>query len=73
MYWYYDTPIGRLEIRYIPIERCYAFVFNGVHWEACDSPVSEASNIFCHATGCTEWDLSDCYAPEDLAEWIRCS
>ena len=72
--WKYDSPIGTLYIKYIPSEHLYGLYYDGICWEACDTPQAEADNVFMHCTGCSEWDLTkdvpDC--PTNISEWDQC-
>lgn len=66
--WIYESSMGILRI--IPtIDGRYGFVFNDTVWEASLTPQAEADNVYCHVTGCYEWDLSGAVAPTDLSEW----
>ena len=49
--------------------------YDGVCWEACNTPQAEADNVYMHCTGCYEWDrldgtVLDC--PTDLSGWEKC-
>lgn len=73
--WKYDSPIGTIYIKYIPSERRYGMYYDGVCWEACNTPHAEADNVYMHCTGCYEWDrlggtVLDC--PTDLSGWEKC-
>lgn len=73
--WKYNSPIGTLYIKHIPSERLYGFFYDGICWEACDTPQAEADNIYMHCTGCNDWDsldgkVFDC--PTDLSGWEKC-
>ncbi len=69
--WRWRSPIGWIYIKYIPAERLYGMEYDGIIWEACDTPQAEADNIYCHATGCADWDMCAHEAPTDLSGWER--
>ena len=53
--WIYRSPIGILKIVRQP-DGTFGLCHNETVWEACDTPQAEADNVFCHVTGCDEWD-----------------
>lgn len=67
--WYYPTPIGVLKI--VKASYGYAFLFGDdpTDWTGHRDPRILANDIFCHVTGCTEWDSSSIDSPQDLIEW----
>lgn len=69
--WRYKSPIGNIYIKYLPEHRAYGTIYNGIVWETCDNPQASADNVYCHCTGCPEWDmLCDIdNVPTDLSEW----
>ena len=71
--WEYKSPIGSLYITRLNNGR-YGLLYNGVIWESCSSPQAEADNVYCHCTGCADWDILDGQildVPTDLSEWTR--
>lgn len=70
--WVYHAPIGDLFIKRLSNGR-YGLEFNGTIWESCHSPQAEADNVYCHCTGCYEWDSLDGLVdgPTDLSEWEK--
>lgn len=65
--WKYESPIGTLIIR--KTDDGYGFEYDGVIWEACDTPQAEADNIAQHVTNCDKWDSCEYDAPSDLSQW----
>ena len=55
--WIYRSPVGILKIVRQP-DGTFGLCHNETVWEACDTPQAEADNVFCHVTGCDEWDPS---------------
>lgn len=53
--WIYRSPVGILKIVRQP-DGTFGLCHNETVWEACDTPQAEADNVFCHVTGCDEWD-----------------
>ena len=73
--WKYESPIGTLYIRFLPIQKSYGFFFNNICWETSHTPEAEADNIYLHCTGCYEWDSFDGSlfdVPSDLSGWEHC-
>lgn len=68
--WVYHSAIGDLIIKRLPNGQ-YGLEFDGIIWESCHSPQAEADNVYCHVTGCSDWDESDECGPCDLSEWKR--
>lgn len=66
--WVYHSSIGDLFIVPLP-NGTYGFKHDGTVWEACDSPQAEADNVYCHVTGCDDWDSCSEDGPTDLSEW----
>ena len=66
--WVYHSQIGDLFIKQLDDGR-FGFLYNGTVWESCSTPQAEADNIFCHVTGCSEWDNSTFDSPSDLSGW----
>ena len=68
--WVYQTPIGLLKIVRERDGICY-FMFgnDSTHWTGHANPQSVADDVYCHATGCPDWDYSDISGPTDLSEW----
>lgn len=69
---YYDSPIGRIVIKYI--NNRYYIIINSDYYGPYTSAVAAADDVYCHATGCFEWDILDCDiddVPTDIYEWIR--
>ena len=69
--WVYNSPIGQLRI-VRTADGKYGLLYAGTIWEACDTAQQEADNVYCHVTGCDEWDnldgtISDC--PQSIEEW----
>jgi hypothetical protein len=66
--WVYHSSIGNLYI--VPLaDGRYGFRYDGIVWESCHSPQAEADNVYCHATGCYDWDSCPEDGPTDLSEW----
>lgn len=65
--WSYNSSAGLLYI--VPLsDGTFGIKFNGIVWESCATPQSEADNVFCRVTGCPEIDtLQD--VPTDLSGW----
>ena len=70
--WVYHSPIGNLYIVKLPNGR-YGLKYDGTIWESCSTPEAEADNVYCHVTGCWDWDQLDgkVDGPTDLSEWER--
>ena len=68
--WVYHSPVGDLFIVPLPDGR-FGLRHNGTIWETCDTPQAEASNVYCHSTGCFEWDDCSDDGPSDLSEWEK--
>ena len=68
--WYYETPIGVLKI--VKTSYGYGFLFGDdpTDWTGHRDPRVLADDVYCHATGCTEWDSSGIDGPQDLSEWV---
>lgn len=69
--WRYKSPIGYLYIKQLP-DGLYGLEYQGVIWEACDTPEAEADNVFQQVTGCDSWDLckiNPIQIPRSLCEW----
>lgn len=64
----YRSPVGILKIVLQP-DGTFGLCHNETVWEACDTPQAEADNVFCHVTGCDEWDSCPDAGPSDLSEW----
>lgn len=69
--WIYRSPIGILKIVRQP-DGTFGLCHNETVWEACDTPQAEADNVFCHVTGCDEWDSCPDAGPSDLSEFANC-
>lgn len=66
--WVYHSSIG--ELRIVPTAGGrFGFFFDDVLWESCPTPQAQADDVYCHATGCTAWDLCKELGPTDLSEW----
>lgn len=73
--WIYKSPIGNIYIKYIPSDKKYGMFYDGVCWEACDTPEAQADDVRAHVTGCSDLDcldgtVTDC--PLSLSEWEKC-
>ena len=69
--WVYHSPIGNIFIKQLS-DGTYGMEYNGTIWESAKTPQIEADNVFCHVTGCSEWDSLDgtiLDTPTDLSEW----
>jgi len=66
--WIYRSRIGTLRIVRTK-EGKYGLMYDGTIWEACSTPQAEADNVYCHVTGCDEWDSCEESGPQDLSEW----
>lgn len=69
--WKYESPIGTLYIQKLEDGR-YGLLYKGTIWESCPTPQQEASNVYMHCTGCSEWDALDGKipnVPNDLSKW----
>lgn len=70
--WVYRSPIGDLYIKELP-NGLFGLEYDGVIWEACDTPQAEADNVYMQCTGCSCWDLFEVPllndVPHDLSEW----
>lgn len=69
--WRYKSPIGYLYIKRLP-SALYGLEYNGTIWESCDTPESEADNVFQQVTGCAPWDsckIEPCLIPRGLDDW----
>lgn len=72
--WRYISPIGVICIKYLPEHSAYGTIYDGIVWETCDNPQASADNVYCHCTGCLDWDLLDgtvLDVPTDLSEWEK--
>lgn len=71
--WLYRSPIGNLYICQ-QANGSYGLVYNNTVWECCSTPQAEADNVYCHVTGCYDWDRLDgtvSDVPHDLSEWEK--
>lgn len=70
--WIYRSPIGLLWIVRLSDGICY-FMFGNddTAWTGHADPKVVADDVFCHATGCPQWDNSSISGPNDLSEWER--
>ena len=69
--WKYDSPIGPIYIAMLNTGR-YGIIFNNTVFGSWHSPQSAADDVYCHATGCYEWDSLDSKlsnVPNDISEW----
>lgn len=70
--WVYHSSIGLLKIVRMDDGLCY-FMFGDdpTPWSGHPDPQVVADDVFCHATGCPDWDNSDITGPADLSMWVR--
>lgn len=71
--WLYRSPIGNIYIKKLS-NGLYGMIYNNTVWEACDTPIAEADNVYMHSTGCSDWDCFDTTnvdVPRDLSEWEK--
>ncbi len=71
--WRYKSPIGNIYIKRLS-DGSYGMEHNGTVWEACDTPETEADNVYMQCTGCSDWDSLDTRkinVPRDLSEWEK--
>lgn len=71
--WLYKSSIGNIYIKRDSSGK-FGMFYNGVEWEACDTPQAEADNVYMKATGCAAWDMHDSkneFVPRDLSEWKK--
>lgn len=70
MRYYYDSPIGAMYI--YPHNGKYNLEIRGDVCGTYDSAVAAADDVFCHATGCYDWDkLQVNDMSTDIHEWKR--
>ncbi|MEF7565036.1 hypothetical protein V4V35_18690 [Bacillus infantis] len=70
----YDSPVGPMAIAVDKRVNKYALIINDSVYGHYQSAVAAADDVYCHATGCYEWDKLDgkfTDAPTDLYEWDR--
>lgn len=69
--YYYKSSIGTLKI--VKIQGVYYFMFGDdeTAWTGHTDPNAVADDVYCHATGCFEWDNSNILGPVDLSEWNK--
>lgn len=66
--WYYNSPIGTMRI-YSKSSR-YALEINGIVYGSYHTLSVAADDVYAHATGCDDWDMSNYeYVPSDLNQW----
>ena len=71
--WLYESPIGKIYIKRLS-DGSYGMEYNGTVWEACDTPMAEADNVYMQCTGCSDWDSLDTSGitvPCDLSKWEK--
>ena len=69
--WKYDSPIGPIYIAMLNTGG-YGIIFNDNVFGSWNSPQSAADDVYCHVTGCYEWDSLDGTlddVPNDINEW----
>ena len=72
--WYYDSPIGRMEIFQNPQDGRFYLKVRGETHGSYPSAVAAANNVYCFVTGCYDWDRLDCQiddVPTDIYEWTQ--
>ena len=70
----YNSPIGPMIIFFDKRVNRFALAINDTLYGHYHSAVAAADDVYCHVTGCDQWDLLDGKifdAPTDLAEWLR--
>ena len=73
MAWAYRSPIGTMYIRKLEDGR-YGLLIDGIVWGSSHNPQALADNVFCHATGCYDWDRLDTMVsdvPTSIHEWEK--
>lgn len=68
--WIYHSSIGVLRISKGP-DGIFYFYFGDdpTAWTGHPDPKAVADDVYCHATGCSQWDNSNITGPTDLSEW----
>lgn len=72
--YYYKSPIGPMYIKYDQSKGNYLLIINGIDYGHYQSPDAAADDVFCHSTGCFEWDKLDgsmIDVPTSIAEWDK--
>lgn len=71
--WIYNSPVGKMVIRYDVRENRYALIINGEYLGNYNSAVTAADDVYMHVTGYYEWDILDgrADAPHDIYEWEK--
>ncbi len=67
-----ETSIGTLKIVKMKSGYCFMFGDDETAWTGHSDPRAVADDVYCHATGCYDWDSSDILGPTDLSEWEKC-
>ncbi|MDR3587518.1 MAG: hypothetical protein P4L59_19730 [Desulfosporosinus sp.] len=71
--WVYDSPVGKMIIKYDSKENRYALIINGESLGNYNSAIAAANNVYMHVTGYYEWDILDGQVdvPHDIYEWEK--
>lgn len=67
---YYESLIGIFVIKRQNDK--FVLIMNNVIYGQYISVEAAASDVYCHVTGCNEWDILDCQiddVPSDISEW----
>jgi hypothetical protein len=70
----YRSKIGLMKIFHDPKIERFALLINDTRYGNYHSAVAAADDVYCHVTGCYDWDLLDgeiMDAPTDIYEWER--
>jgi hypothetical protein len=66
----YESPIGLFKIQ--RHQSNYLLIIKDIVYGQYISAEAAASDVYCHSTGCFEWDVLDCQiddVPSDITEW----
>ena len=72
--WIYNSSIGTMKIYQNPRTGRFIIQIKDEQYGGYHSAVAAADDVYCHATGCYEWDCLDgslLDVPTDIYEWER--
>lgn len=74
--WKFESSVGTFVIKFHSKSGKYALILDDQIYGMASDPVALASNVYCHVTGCFEWDILDGQYPEgdaptDLYGWEK--
>ena len=48
----------------------FGLFYRGICYDMAPHPQFLADNVYCHATGCSDWNSCRDRGPRDLSEWL---